>query len=74
MGTQVSLVWVLAMVTSARQLVLGWVMVLVWGLRLVKNWELGRALVVRGENQDLERARELFESCGAPATIANSES
>jgi hypothetical protein len=33
--------------------------------------ELGRALVVRGEDDDLSRARDLFQACGAPADLAN---
>jgi tetratricopeptide (TPR) repeat protein len=32
--------------------------------------ELGRTLVLRGEDEDLVRARELFESCGAEGDLA----
>jgi tetratricopeptide (TPR) repeat protein len=32
--------------------------------------ELGRTLVLRGEDEDLVRARELFESCGAKGDLA----
>jgi len=32
--------------------------------------ELGRTLVLRGEDEDLVRARELFESCGAAGDLA----
>jgi len=31
--------------------------------------ELGRALVLRGEDDDLTRARDLFEACGAPSIL-----
>ena len=33
---------------------------------------VGGGWVVRSENQDLERAREINEACGAPADLANS--
>ncbi len=32
--------------------------------------ELGRTLVLRGEDKDLIRARELFEACGAVGDLA----
>jgi hypothetical protein len=32
--------------------------------------ELGRTLVLRGEDEDLVRARELFEACGATGDLA----
>jgi len=34
---------------------------------------LGRSLVLRGGDGDLERARELFEACGAAADLAKSD-
>ena len=33
--------------------------------RLERRLELGKALVLRGADGDLARARELFETCGA---------
>ncbi len=33
--------------------------------------ELGRTLVLRGEDEDLTRARDLFQSCGATSNLAN---
>ena len=39
--------------------------------KLESRLELGRALVLRSEDEDLQRARELFEVCGAPADLAN---
>jgi len=33
--------------------------------------ELGRALVVRGDDDDHDRARELFKACGATTDSAN---
>ena len=38
--------------------------------KLESRLELARALVVRGNDEDLGRARELFEGCGAPADLA----
>jgi hypothetical protein len=32
---------------------------------------LGRALVLRGGDNDLTRARDLFQSCGATQDLAN---
>jgi tetratricopeptide (TPR) repeat protein len=37
--------------------------------KLESRIELGRTLVLRGEDEDRERARELFESCGAAADL-----
>jgi len=37
--------------------------------KLESRLELGRALVVRGEGDDLTRARERFESCGVPTNF-----
>ncbi|MEJ2581895.1 MAG: hypothetical protein P8127_09740, partial [Acidobacteriota bacterium] len=39
--------------------------------KLASRLELARALVLRGEDQDLDRARELFEGCGAPAKLGD---
>jgi hypothetical protein len=39
--------------------------------RLESRLELGRALVVRGGDEDLVRARELFEACGAAGDLTN---
>jgi hypothetical protein len=39
--------------------------------KLESRLELARALVVRGEDKDLERARELFEACGAAGDPGN---
>jgi tetratricopeptide (TPR) repeat protein len=39
--------------------------------RLESRLELARALVVRGGDNDLSRARDLFQSCGAPGDLAN---
>jgi hypothetical protein len=36
--------------------------------KLESRLELARALVVRNADGDLERARELFQACGAPST------
>jgi len=38
--------------------------------RLESRLELARALVVRGEDEDLERARDLFDACGASGDLA----
>jgi hypothetical protein len=38
--------------------------------RLESRLELARALVVRGDDEDLIRAHDLFESCGAPTDPA----
>jgi hypothetical protein len=35
--------------------------------RLESHLKLGRTLVFRGDDDDLARARELFQSCGAPS-------
>ena len=37
--------------------------------RLESRLELGRALVLRGDDEDLTRARDLFQSCGAPTNL-----
>ena len=39
--------------------------------RLESRLELARALVARNADGDLDRARKLFEACGAPADLAN---
>ena len=39
--------------------------------RLESRLELGRALVVRGGDEDLPRARNLFSACGAAGDLAN---
>jgi hypothetical protein len=39
--------------------------------KLESRLELGRALVLCGEDEDLARARELFQSCGAAGDLAN---
>ncbi len=38
--------------------------------KLESRLELARALVLRGEEDDLTRARDLFESCGAPTDLS----
>jgi len=38
--------------------------------RLESRLELGRALVVRGGDEDLVRSRELFEACGAAGDLS----
>jgi hypothetical protein len=38
--------------------------------KLESRMELARALVVRGDDKDLTRASDLFESCGAPTDLA----
>jgi len=38
--------------------------------RLGSRLELGRALVLRVEDGDLEKARELFEGCGVVGDVA----
>jgi len=38
--------------------------------KLESRLELGRALVLRGEDEDLRRARDLFQACGAAGDIA----
>ena len=38
--------------------------------KLESRLELGRALVLRGGDSDLARARELFEACGATGDLA----
>ena len=38
--------------------------------KLESRLELGRALVVRNRDDDPDRARELFEACGAPTDLA----
>jgi tetratricopeptide (TPR) repeat protein len=42
--------------------------------KLESRLELARALVLRSEDDDLTRARELFEACGAPTNITISDS
>jgi tetratricopeptide (TPR) repeat protein len=37
--------------------------------KLESRLELARALVVRGDDEDLDRARDLFEVCGAPTDL-----
>jgi hypothetical protein len=37
--------------------------------RLESRLELGRALMVRGDDEDFDRARELFQTCGAPTNF-----
>ena len=37
--------------------------------RLESRLELGRALVVRGGGEDLQKARELIEACGAAGDL-----
>ena len=37
--------------------------------KLESRLELARTLVVRGEDEDLDRARNLFQSCGAPVDL-----
>jgi len=37
--------------------------------KLESRLELGRALVLRGDDEDLTRARDLFQSCGAPTNL-----
>ena len=39
--------------------------------RLESRLELARTLVVRGGDKDLERARDLFEACGAAGDLDN---
>jgi len=39
--------------------------------RLESRLELGRAFVVRGGDEDLGRALELFPACGASGDLAN---
>ena len=39
--------------------------------KLESRLELGRALVERGEGDDLTRARELFQACGAQGDLEN---
>jgi hypothetical protein len=39
--------------------------------RLESRLELGRALVVRGEDEDIEEAREMFEGCGVVGDLAD---
>ena len=39
--------------------------------KLESRLELGRALVVRGSDDDLTRARDLFQSCGAASDLDN---
>jgi hypothetical protein len=39
--------------------------------RLESRLELARALVLRGEDDDLTRARDLFEACGAASDQDN---
>ena len=39
--------------------------------KLESRLELGRALVVRGADDDLDRARDLYQSCGAPVDLAH---
>jgi len=39
--------------------------------RLESRSELGRAFVVRGGDEDLGRALELFPACGASGDLAN---
>jgi hypothetical protein len=40
--------------------------------KLESRLELARALVVRGDSDDLTRAHDLFESCGAPTEVDGS--
>jgi len=38
--------------------------------KLETRLELGRALILRGEEEDLVRARDIFESCGATGDLS----
>jgi tetratricopeptide (TPR) repeat protein len=38
--------------------------------KLESRLELGRTLVLRGDDEDLKRARDIFESCGATGDLA----
>jgi predicted negative regulator of RcsB-dependent stress response len=37
--------------------------------KLESRLELARTLVLRGEDEDLSRARDLFQACGAPTNF-----
>jgi len=39
--------------------------------KLESRLELGRALVLRGGDNDLERARDLLETCGATGDLSH---